>query len=86
VYQQWKEDGSIKIPKFTYIEITHQGFSTDSSEFLNGSGLTQFWCFSNLKVDAGKLQNDLQCLLENLQGYKDSSQQDKGNIFFHCSC
>lgn len=49
---------------------------------LNGTGWAQVWCFSSVEMDTGNLICDLQCLLEIIEGYKDSSKNKRG--IFHC--
>lgn len=47
---------------------------------INGTGWV--WCVSSLQTDTGKRICDLQCLLEIIEGYKDSSKNKRG--IFHC--
>lgn len=49
---------------------------------LNSTGWAQVWCFSSVEMDTGNLICDLQCLLEIIEGYKDSSKNKRG--IFHC--
>lgn len=49
---------------------------------LNSTGWAQVWCLSSVEMDTGNLICDLQCLLEIIERYKDSSKNKRG--IFHC--